>query len=154
MCAAALLAPAAAAADEGATGIGVGAEAMLTGPTGASVVYDAARFRVSGVLGFVDDGVDAVGIGARFVWVMHRGDAADFGVGGGIGVVNEDAGGGMADDDRTNVHIELMGQLRAFLTRNVALSASFGASAIAGDNDGFAFGGQLVGSLGAHYFFW
>ena len=148
---AALAVPAAA---QDKTGIGVGAEAMLNGPNGASVVYDADAWRVNGILGFHDNGAQDVLLGARFVFVLHEGTGADFGVGGGFGLVMHDEPGGMGDNDTTDILIEGLVQLRAFIVPNVALSAAAGLGLVTGDGDDVEVTGQLVGSVGITYYFW
>jgi hypothetical protein len=146
-----------AAAAQGKSGMGLGAEAMLTGVQGASGVYDTGPWRVEGLLGFLNGGSDIIAVGGRFVYVMHQGTSSDFGVGGGLGLVSLD--GPMDNDDETDIHLEVAAHIRAFVTPNVALSAALGIGFIlededANDDDTFGIGGQLIGGVGIHYYFW
>ncbi len=60
----------------------------------------------------------------------------------------------MGDDDDIDVHLEAGAQIRAFITSNVALSASGGFGFIFDEGDDFfGFGGQLMGAMGVTYFF-
>ncbi len=153
----ALLAGPAAAQESSNTGFGVGAEALLTGPTGAAVIYDADAWRIAGIFAFHDDNNDQdIALGGRFIFVLHEGVGADFGVGGGFGLVLHDKdGGGMGGgDDTTDIHLEALVQLRAFVVPNVALSAAAGVGVVTGDGDSVDLTGQLVGSIGIAYYFW
>jgi len=148
-----------AAAQEKNTGVGVGAEQFITGLSGAAVIYDAAAWRIDGILGFHDNGEQHIELGGRFLWVVHEGVGADFALGGGFGIHNYDQGG--MNNDGTDIHIEALAQLRAFIVPNVALSAAVGLGIITGDGDGVEVSGQLlgsnsllIGSVGIAYFFW
>jgi hypothetical protein len=126
-------------------GWGLGAEAMLSGPAGPVVVYDAGSFRIDGVFGFASNGKSTVAAGGRFAFVLHSASAADFAVGGGLGIVDV--------EDTTELHVEGFGQIRAFIVENVALSAAFGLAVGAADADFIAVTGQLAGSVGIAYYF-
>jgi hypothetical protein len=150
-------------------GPGVGVEQNLGGLTGASFVYDAPRFHIDVLLGIQhvsEDGPDFsnVGVAGRFFFIVHRLDRADFALGGGIGIARAEQG----NVSETNIHIEAAAQIRAFITSNVALSASLGLVVVTADNnrlpdgpvigqatgnDEFGFGGQLFGGFGVTYFF-
>lgn len=135
-------------------GFGVGIVAMLTGPFGAAVVYDPGRFHVEGILGFAsfEDDQTEIAVGGRFWWHLHTSTAADFSLGGGVGfvLIDEEA----TDEDQTNIHLEGGAQVRTFVVPNVALAASLGLGIISGDGGDFVgITGQLVGSIGASYFF-
>jgi hypothetical protein len=135
-------------------GIGIGAEAMLSGPAGLAVIYDAGSFHIDGIIGFHDDdGPDdtTIALGGRFLYHLHSAEASDFSIGGGLGLVNLDRRNN--DDDRTDFVLEGIVQLRAFVVSNVALSASAGVAAVAGDDDDLLLGGQLIGSVGIAYYF-
>ena len=135
-------------------GIGVGVEATLTGLAGAALVYDAGTFRIDGVLGFASRGDTDFFLAGRFWYVLHTGDNSDFAIGGGLGIVDDDNGGPMGDNDDIDIHIEAGAQIRAFLTSNVALSAAGGFGFILDEGDDFlGFGGQLMGTMGMTYFF-
>jgi hypothetical protein len=151
-----------------AAGIGVGAETMLTGTTiygfgildapasAASVVYDASRWRIHGLLAMDSAGATDVFVGGKFFFNLHTGTASDFAVGGGLGIASL-GGEGPGDDDRTDIFVEGAVMLRAFVVPNVAIGASAGVGFViideeAGD-DFFFLGGQLLGSIGIWYFF-
>ncbi len=153
---AALAAPAA--AQESKTGFGVGAQAMLTGPAGAAIIYDADAWRIDAILAFHDDNNNKdIALGGRFIFVLHEGVGADFGVGAGVGIVMLEAKGD--GDDTQDIHLEALAQLRAFVVPNVALSAAAGIGVVLLDNtddvvDDIVLTGQIVGSIGIAYYFW
>ncbi len=141
-----------------AEGIGIGAQAMLTGPgdtglpttlSGVSFTYDAATFYVDGILGLTSGFSDQFGIGGQFWYVMHASDSADLSVGGGLGIADD-------GDDDTDIHLQGGVKIRLFLASNVALSSVIGVSFIFDDDetgqDVFV-GGQSLGSMGITYFF-
>ena len=136
-------------------GFGVGIVAMITpgGPFGAEVVYDPGRFHIEGILGFrsLEDNETDIAVGGRFWWHLHTSTAADFSLGGGLGVVliDEEA----TDEDQTNIHIEGGAQVRTFVVPNVALAATLGLAIVSGDADFVGITGQLFGAIGASYFF-
>jgi hypothetical protein len=173
----ALLAPAAASAQEGggasAHGIGLGATRTLAGISGGTFVYDTSSFHVTGLIGFVtasdDPGPDttAFALGGQFWYHLHHTSQSDFSVGGGLTIVSFDDGGA---DDVLNVDLEGGGHMRIFVVPNVALSASLGLLIAIGDDDGtivgddsllivsnaestIALGGQVMAALGVTYFF-
>lgn len=133
-----LLAPATASAEHG---IGVGAQAMITGPFGASITYDAGQFHIDGILGLYDDDVGAddtdVHLGARFYYTVHEQGVSDLSVGGGLGIVNS---------GDTDVHVEGSAKIRVWLVSNVSFSTAIGLSFIIegndNDDDDLALGGQ------------
>ncbi len=138
----------------GPTGWGVGAEAMLLGgPAGAAIVYDMGDMHVDGILSMAAGDNTQLGLGGRLLWVLHRSSAADFSLGGGLGVLHNDRNGN--NDSVTDFHVEAIGQIRAFITQNVALSTTlgFGVNLNDGRDDSFAFGGQFLTSAGLVYFF-
>jgi hypothetical protein len=162
-----VLLPRAASADEN-TGFGVGAESFLTSaylpfgaaPGVATLTYDASVYRLSGMLTMVsfEDGYTYLGVGGRFYYPLHKRHDSDFSVGGGAFVLNTDPDTGESD---TSLHLEMGIQIRAFLTTNVALTATGGFGIILAEEDGpepdrsvFGTVGQLVGSLGISYFFY
>jgi hypothetical protein len=130
-------------------GLGVGVQAMLEGPFGAAVIYDPGPWHIEGILGFFTNGQTALALGGRFYYHLHSSTAADFSVGGGLGIVNVSDDG----DGFTDIHLEAGAQVRAFVVPNVAVSASLGLAIVAGDGDLVALTGQLVGGLGISYFF-
>lgn len=126
---------------------------LLGGPSGAALVYDMGDMHVDGILGLASGGGTQLGLGGRLLWVMHRSSAADFSLGGGLGVVHTDPDGNA--DSVTDFHVEAIAQIRAFITQNVALSTTFGFGVNLNDgrDDNFAFGGQFLTSAGLVYFF-
>lgn len=142
-----------ASAQEAKTGVGVGVEAMLFQPPGVAVSYDADKFRIDGMLGFFENfGGDQILLGGRVMFPIHASDRADFAVGGGLGFINFDVGGG---DSETDFLLEGSAQIRAFLTTNVAMLATFGLGIRVSDGDDpFVISGNQVGSLGILYYFY
>jgi len=143
-----------------ARGIGVGAEATLTGIVGGTFVYDAERFHIDALLGgsFAPD-VSRFAVAGRFFFPVHRSQYADFSLGPGVGlehvVVHDQDGPGPQTSVSTNpIHLEGAAQIRAFVVPNVALSASAGLGLVLRDNNNTAtIGGQLGGAFGVTYFF-
>ena len=132
------------------TGVGVGAEALLTGPVGPTVVYQAERFHLAGLLAIDSESSTQFVAAGRFWFEAHSGDNSDFSVGGGLGFLNISGD----DNDDTDVFLEAGAQLRAFLTSNVALSATVGFSIFFDEGDDrFRLSGQLTGGMGMTYFF-
>ena len=143
------------------TGIGVGAEAMLTGNfdiggipaglVGPAVVYQAPKFHIDGILNFASgNDVTAVGAGGRFFYQLHSTQASDFSIGGGLGLVNVDAG---AAGSTTDIHLEVGAQIRAFLAPAFAVNASVGLGFLLDNEKISQLSGQLVGGAGVTYFF-
>jgi hypothetical protein len=158
----------AAAQQSGGHGPGVGIEQTLGGLTGATFSYDASSFHidiVAALVHFSSEGADATrfGLAGRFFFTLHDMGAADFSLGGGLGLVREDEG----EQGDTQVHIEGAAQIRVFLVPNVAITGSLGlviltadegvgGGPIAGGGSGetvFGFGGQLNGAFGLIYYF-
>ena len=141
-------------AGAGAGPLGVGVTAMLTGPFGPSIVYDTGVFHIEGIVGFQsNDATTDFDIGGRFYYHVHATQAADFSLGGGVGITTTDPDG--PAESFTDVHIEIGPQLRAFVVPSVAISASAGLAIITGDNgnDNLLLVGDLVGSAGITYYF-
>lgn len=137
--------------------IGVGAEAQLSGLSGASVNYDAGRFHVGGFLSFQDasgpNNTD-IGLGGRFFWHLHSTPTSDFSIGGNLGVLfNNDPNPQPNGSSATELFLEPGVQIRAFISGNVALSATVGIVIGLADADGVALDGQLTGGAGIHYYF-
>jgi hypothetical protein len=139
-------------------GLGVGAAAMLRGPSGLNVVFDAGRWHADAILAIAGDdggvagGGTSIDLGARGWFHLHNGANSDFSLGGGLGFQMVDPDG--PGESVNFVTIDIGAQIRAFVTSNVALSAFGGLTVLAGDADGFALDGQPVGVLGLTYFFW
>jgi hypothetical protein len=157
----------------GGRGLGVGLTTTLGGVTGGTLVYDASSFHIQGLLGFqsVDNDyrnapdLSALAIGGEFLFHVSMTPASDFGIGGGLTLVqvSTDGPGG----DSTDIHIEALAQIRAFIVPNVAISGGLGLLIVSADNDrilsngianlpggdSIAFGASLFGELGLTYFF-
>lgn len=136
--------------------VGVGVHAMLSGPVGPAVVYNGGRFHIEGILAFTDlDDGNQMAIAGRGWFHVHDSPGANLSLGGGIGFMNSEMSTGVPGTpavDASVTVIELGAQVRFFVTRNVALSASLGISILSGDADVISIGGQLTGGLGLTYF--
>lgn len=133
-----------------ASGIGVGVESMLSGPSGPTLVYQTPTFHVEGILGVFDRPNTSILLAGRFYYQVHSGELSDFSVGGGLGLLNTDAPG----DNDTDIHLEAGAKIRVFLAPNVALSSSLGMAVVADDaNDTAIIAGRLQGTMGITYFF-
>jgi hypothetical protein len=145
-------------------GPGVGVTGMLLGgPAGLSLAYDGGPWHAEAMLGLIKPGSGVranFDLGARFWYHLHATANADFSVGGGLGYVRI---GRSAPASATNgIFIEAGGQIRAFITSNVALSASLGLSIATADFEAYGLGGQsLAGQtlggfagVGLHYYFY
>jgi len=139
------------------TGTGVGVQGMLLpfGPSGLSLAYDAGPWHAEGLLGIYKPPVGKAGVdvGGNFWFHLHKTANADFSVGGGLGLSASAA---------TIFFIQAGGQIRAFLTSNVALSATLGLAFSVIDADQIGLGGQSIGTsslggfggVGLHYYFY
>lgn len=140
----------------GGSNIGVGVEQMFTGvgpaPGGLTLVYDPGPWHIDAMLGLLSQNGSQLSLAGRFMFVVHRSSAADFSLGGGLGLIRDGRGPG---DDRNNFHLEGIAQIRVFLASNVALSTAvgLGVGIVDGGDDLFAVGGQYLGSMGLVYFF-
>jgi hypothetical protein len=140
-----------------ASGIGVGIESMITGPTGPAVVYQTPAFHVDAILGLYNTS-DSQGremlLAGRFWYQLHSGLLADFNIGAGLGLLSFDGG------DDIDPQFDLGAKIRAFLAPNVALSASLGLAMVLQEDEttsdrhfDYALTGDLIGSMGIVYFF-
>ena len=143
-----------------ARGIGVGAEATLTGIVGGTFVYDAEAFHVDALLGGSFQHNDSsLAVAGRLFFPVHRSQSADFSLGPGIGfvhVTHDPDGDGPEGRQSTNpVHLEGAAQIRAFIVPNIALNATAGLGVVVNNKDAnsVTIGGQLGGSFGVTYFF-
>ena len=143
-----------------ARGIGVGAEATLTGIVGGTFVYDAAAWHLDAILGGNFQHNDSqLAVAARFFFPLHRSQAADFSIGPGVGLVHTthdpDGDGPNGRDSANPIHLEGAAQIRAFVVPNIAINATAGLGVVLNNdnNDSATFGGQLGGSFGVTYFF-
>jgi hypothetical protein len=145
-------------------GPGVGVTGMLLGgPSGVSLAYDAGPWHVDTMLGLIKPGANVRAnfeLGARFWYHLHSTANSDFSVGGGLGY--ERIGNRAPAAAINGIFIEVGGQMRAYLTSNVALSATLGISIATADFEGYGIGGQsLAGQtlggfagVGLHYYFY
>jgi hypothetical protein len=134
-----------------ASGIGVGVESMLSGPSGPTVVYQAPSFHAEGILGLFDRANTTILLAGRFYYQVHSGELSDFSLGGGVGLLNIDTPG---NGTETDLHLEAGAKIRVFLAPNVALSSSLGLALIADDGgDTAIIAGRLQGTMGITYFF-
>jgi hypothetical protein len=139
------------------TGVGVGVQGMLLplGPSGLSVAYDGGAWHAEGLLGIRKEPVvkALVEVGGNFWFHLHKTANSDFSVGGGLGLA---ASGG------TVFFLQAGGQMRAFITSNISLSATLGLAFSLIDREAIGLGGQslsdsTVGGLagvGLHYYFY
>lgn len=137
--------------------IGVGAEAQLSGLSGLSINYDAGKFHAGGFLSFADapgDNNTDIGVGGRFFWHLHSTPMSDFSIGGNLGVLFDNDPNPQPDgSSQTLLFLEPAVQIRAFISGNVALSATAGIAIGLADADGVLLDGQVTGSAGIHYYF-
>jgi hypothetical protein len=134
-------------------GFGLGVETNLSGvgsPSGAfDFVYDMGQFRFDGLFGLsYFEATETVNFlfGARFNYVLHNADRADFSVGFGAGIGHV----GRA----TRGEVDALAQVRAFITPNVSANASLGLAVGFGDGRvTLGLGGQLLAIFGFTYFF-
>lgn len=132
--------------------IGVGAEYQMNGTGGVSVVYDAGLFHVGGMLGFNDpDGGNNTQfqLAGEFYYHVHHSAFADFGLGGSLGMSSDPVP--MSNNRNTDVYLEPGFQIRAFLSSNVALSATAGMVIGVVDAGGVAITGQSFGNIGGEH---
>jgi hypothetical protein len=143
-------------------GLGVGAEAWLSGLAGATVVYDQYVWHIQGVIGFDSESngpgprTTNVEIGASGWYHLAHGASSDFSLGGGVGFASGSGGGNSVQA----FVIEPGAMVRVFLTSNVSLSGRVGLAMAFGDNgtaagntSGVALRGQTTTALGFTYFF-
>jgi hypothetical protein len=137
------------------TAFGVGAQALLTGPTGPALVYNTNRFHIEGLFAFSDvNDASSFTIAGRAWLHIHNSPRASLSVGGGGGLQNADSEpmAGAPSEKTSNLILEGGAQIRFFVTRNVAISASAGLGIISGDADALAVTGQVTGAFGITYF--
>ncbi len=138
-------------ADVSSKRIGFGVQSSLTGLGGLSLVLDQPKYHIDFLFGFSDAAnTTNLELGGRFLYHLKQSDRADFSLGGGLGInsINVDGPG-----DATILDLEIVFQIRAFLTEAVALSATGGIAVRAADGDGVVAGGQAIGAAGIVYYF-
>ena len=134
------------------SGLGVGVESMLSGPSGPTLVYQASSFHAEAIVGVYDRAETTILIAGRFYYQLHSGDLSDFSLGGGFGLVDIDRDNNRGHD--SDLHLELGAKIRVFLAPNVALSSSLGLATVADDaGDTAIIAGRLQGTMGITYFF-
>src|SRR5262249_39148346 len=115
--------------------------------------FDTGQFRIDGLLSlfFVENSFTSFAIGGRFFYVLHRAKSADFSIGAGLALGVFDPSGG---DSQFRVGFDFAGQIRAFITSNVAITGTLGLGFSVGQKP-FVFGilGQLIGGVGIIYYF-
>ncbi len=137
--------------------IGLGAEYQMSGVGGVSMTYDAGAFHVGGALGVADPpggNNTVIQLDGRFYYHVHHSAFADFGLGGSLGFSSEP---NMMGNRDALVYLEPGFQIRAFLSSNVALSATAGIVIGVVDASGVAITGQSFGvgsGIGLHYYFY
>ena len=139
------------------SGIGLGVATFLAWPVGvpaAQFVYDAGRWHVEGMFAVNDTPGPSsanIGLGARFWFHLHRATSADFSLGAGLAYTK--LGKPVPDAADDIVSIDAGAQIRAFVVSNVALNATLGLGIMTADQSAFGLGGNLIGSVGATYYF-
>lgn len=135
------------------SGIGVGVESLLSGPSGPTVVYQTQAWHAEGIFGVFDRVNTTMLLAGRFYYQLHSGDLSDFSLGGGLGIINFDEPG-MGGGNETDLHVELGAKIRVFLAPNVSLSSTLGFAMVADEaGDSAIIAGRLQGTMGITYFF-
>ena len=133
---------------------GLGIADTLGGPTGINGVFDGGPWHAEVTLSLAStgpgDNTSRFNLGGHGWFHLHSGASSDFSVGGGLSYERIDPPGPASG---SVVGIDLGFQIRAFVTSNVAVSATGGLQVLTGDDDGFVLGGQPVGAFGLTYFF-
>ena len=154
--------------DVGNGGLGVGAEAFVSGLAGPEVVYDAGSWHLEGLIAFdrrpANNGPNPpdrsiFDFGVAGWYHLHVGANSDFSLGGGFGLLTVSQGGNTA----TGFEFEPGAEIRVFVTPNVAVSGRLGFVLAFGDQTGNALNQQLalngqttggpIAGLGLTYFF-
>jgi hypothetical protein len=143
--------------------IGVGAEAFLSGLTGAEFVYDQSMFHIEGLLGYdhtsnANNGGSSsdLSFGVAGWYHLARGSNADFSIGGSVGLFYNSP---LVGNSSTRFAIEPGAEARVFLSPNFAFNARVGIVITTGDNNQpttLSIGGQTTGTatgFGFTYFF-
>jgi hypothetical protein len=144
-------------------GLGLGAVALFQPLAGGNVSNtvpnmlvtwgdSGGRFHVDGLFGLYHGSATDFDLGARGWYHIHAAPSADFSLGLGLGVVRRRIGQPSAQWD---FEMEIGAQIRAFIVTNVALLGSVGMALYVPDtgNTVLQFSGNLVGTLGAAYYF-
>jgi hypothetical protein len=137
----------------GTLGVGIMAP-LIIGFPGVSAVFDGAAWHLEGLLGLQkgnsgppNAGRVSVDVGGRFWFHIHATSNSDFSVGGGLTYLH------LGPQDTDSLLIDAGGQMRAFITTNVALSVTMGLGLATIDYNNLILGGNLFGAAGIHYYF-
>ena len=143
--------------------IGIGAEAFLSGMTGAEFVYDMSAFHIEALLGYDHTSIPNNGgsssdftFGVAGWYHLARGTNADFSIGGSVGLLYNSP---LAGNSTTKFAIEPGAEARIFLSPNFTLNARVGIAITTGDGNlptTLSIGGQQSGTatgFGFTYFF-
>ena len=141
--------------------IGVGAEYQLSGIGGISLQYDGGIFHAGAALGLNDpDGKPAeFDLAGDFWFHVHHTAFTDFSVGGSLGFASISTTNMVTNNTtrNTDLFLEPGFQIRAFLSSNVAISATGGISIGLADDKTVLIAGQnfgAAGAIGIHYYFY
>jgi hypothetical protein len=142
-------------------GLGIGAVALfqpLAGDVSNTVPNmlvtwgdSGGRFHLDGLFGLRHTSATDFDLGVRGWYHIHAASSADFSLGLGLGMVRRGGAAGAQWD----FEMEIGAQIRAFIVSNVALLGSVGMALYVPDTGDtvIQFSGNLVGTLGAAYFF-
>jgi len=143
-------------------GLGIGAVALfqpLVGDVSSTVPNilvtwgdSGGRFHLDGLFGLRHTSATDFDLGVRGWYHVHAASSADFSLGLGLGMVRRRSDATSAQWD---FEMEIGAQIRAFIVSNVALLGSVGMALYVPDTGDtvIQFSGNLVGTLGAAYFF-
>jgi hypothetical protein len=112
------------------------------------------RFHVDGLFGFLNHNTSNFDIGVRGWYHLHATPSSDLSVGGGVTLISwKQPGPGQSR--KTDFHMELGAQIRAFIVSNVALLGAVGMNMYFPDegDSTFIISGNLVGAVGLAYYF-
>jgi hypothetical protein len=136
----------------GTLGVGIIAP-LIVGFPGVSAVFDGAAWHIEGLLGLQKPNGSgpparvSIDVGGRFWFHIHATSNSDFSVGGGLTYLH------VGSQDTDSLLIDAGGQMRAFVTTNVAVSVTMGLGIATIDYNNLLVGGGLFGAAGIHYYF-
>ncbi len=110
------------------------------------------RFHVDGLFGLYHSTATDFDLGARGWYHIHAASSADLSLGLGLGVIRRRIGQPSAQWD---FEMDIGAEIRAFIVSNVALLGSVGMALYVPDtgNTVLQFSGNLIGTVGAAYYF-
>jgi hypothetical protein len=110
------------------------------------------RFHIDGLFGFLHQTTSNFDLGVRGWYHVHAAPSADLSLGGGLALLSTKAPNA---DRQTHFVLELGANVRTFIVSNVALIGSMGIGIFLPDqgDSTLLISGNLVGSLGAVYYF-